>query len=122
MAEWLRRLTRNQMGSSCPSSNLADCKIFRSPVLNTSKLNTSNYQKVQNEQNEVIPWEKKGTVQEPMTDTDKFKDSEMQSLRSAEGMRREIRWVHPAQVWIFLRWVHPALGWIFQSLDVFGPH
>ena len=58
MAEWLRRLTRNQMGSSCPSSNLADCKIFRSPVLNTSKLNTSNYQKVQNEQNEVIPWEK----------------------------------------------------------------
>ena len=45
-----------------------------------------------------------------MTDTDKFRDSEMQSLRSAEGMRREIRWVHPAQVWIFL------------SLYIFGPH
>ena len=25
MAEWLRRLTRNQMGSSRASSNLADC-------------------------------------------------------------------------------------------------
>ena len=28
MAEWLRRLTRNQMGSSRASSNLADCVVF----------------------------------------------------------------------------------------------
>ena len=30
MAEWLRRLTRNQMGSSHASSNLADCVVFLS--------------------------------------------------------------------------------------------
>ena len=30
MAEWLRRLTRNQMGSSLASSNLADCVVFLS--------------------------------------------------------------------------------------------
>ena len=30
MAQWLRRLTRNQMGSSRASSNLADCVIFLS--------------------------------------------------------------------------------------------
>ena len=28
MAEWLRRLPRNQMGSSRASSNLADCVVF----------------------------------------------------------------------------------------------
>ena len=28
MAEWLRRLTRNQMGFSRASSNLADCVVF----------------------------------------------------------------------------------------------
>ena len=28
MTEWLRRLTRNQMGSSRASSNLADCVAF----------------------------------------------------------------------------------------------
>ena len=43
MAEWLRRLTRNQMGSSCASSNFAHCETFRSSVLNTS-----NHQKVRN--------------------------------------------------------------------------
>ena len=30
MAEWLRRLPRNQMGSSRASSNLADCVVFLS--------------------------------------------------------------------------------------------
>ena len=30
MAEWLRRLIRNQMGSSRASSNLADCVVFLS--------------------------------------------------------------------------------------------
>ena len=30
MAEWLRRLIRNQMGSSGASSNLADCVVFLS--------------------------------------------------------------------------------------------
>ena len=30
MDEWLRRLTRNQMGSSRASSNLADCVVFLS--------------------------------------------------------------------------------------------
>ena len=30
MAEWLRRLTKNQMGSSRASSNLADCVVFLS--------------------------------------------------------------------------------------------
>ena len=30
MAEWLKRLTRNQMGSSRASSNLADCVVFLS--------------------------------------------------------------------------------------------
>ena len=28
MAEWLRRLTRNQMGSSRAGSNPADCEFF----------------------------------------------------------------------------------------------
>ena len=28
MAEWLGRLTRNQMGSSRASSNLVDCVVF----------------------------------------------------------------------------------------------
>ena len=28
MAEWLRRLTRNQIGSSRASSNFADCVVF----------------------------------------------------------------------------------------------
>ena len=30
MAEWLGRLTRNQMGSSRASSDLADCVVFLS--------------------------------------------------------------------------------------------
>ena len=30
MAEWLRRLTRNQMGSFRASSNLSDCVVFLS--------------------------------------------------------------------------------------------
>ena len=30
MAEWLGRLTRNQMGSTSASSNLADCVVFLS--------------------------------------------------------------------------------------------
>ena len=29
MAEWLRRLTKNQMGSYRASSNLADCVVFQ---------------------------------------------------------------------------------------------
>ena len=38
MAEWLRRLIRNQMGSSRASSNLADCVVF----LSEHKTNTKN--------------------------------------------------------------------------------
>ena len=30
MAEWLGRLTRNQMGSTSARSNLADCVVFLS--------------------------------------------------------------------------------------------
>ena len=39
MAEWLRRLTRNQMGSSRASSNFADCVVFLSEH-KTRKLKT----------------------------------------------------------------------------------
>ena len=53
MAERLRRLTRSHMGSSCASSNLADCDTFRSPVLNTS-----NHQTVRNNEMEVTHWER----------------------------------------------------------------
>ena len=108
MAEWLRRLTRNQMGSSCASSNLADCEIFLAPLFIKS-----NREKVRNKEKQVIPREseKKSnmTVQEAMTDVKKSRESTLQSWQSAQGMRIEIRWVRPAQVWIFL------------SLDIFGP-
>ena len=43
MAEWLRPLTRNQMGSSSASSNLADCVAF----LSEHKTSTENVQKHQ---------------------------------------------------------------------------
>ena len=43
MAKWLRRLTRNQMGSSRASSNLADCVVF----LSEHKTSTADVQKRQ---------------------------------------------------------------------------
>ena len=49
----------------------------------------------------VIPWEREKsnrTVPETMTDTDKNRDSEMQSWRSAEGVWFEITWVLPSQI------------------------
>ena len=45
-----------------------------------------------------------------MTDTDKIRDSEMKSRRIADGVWKEIRKVHPAQVLILL------------TVDNFGPH
>ena len=53
MAKWLKLPTRNQMESSCTSSNIADYESFHSPVFNTS-----NRQKVRNKEKEVIPWER----------------------------------------------------------------
>ena len=53
MAEWLRRLTRNQMGSSRASSNLADCVVFLSEhkimkhKIMKHKTSTENVQKHQ---------------------------------------------------------------------------
>ena len=96
MAERLRSLTRSQMGSSCASSNFADCDTFRSP-----RLNTSIHQTVRNNEKEVIPWEREKsnrTVPETMTDTDKIRDSEMQSWRRAEGVWIEVTWVLPSQI------------------------
>ena len=90
MAESLRRLTRNQMGSSCANSKLADCDIFRSPLFNT----TSNLQEVRNKKNiQYLEKEEEShkTIQDRMTDTDKTRDSEMQSRRSADGVWIEIR-------------------------------
>ena len=48
MAEWLRHLTRNQMGSSRASSNLADCVVFLSEhKIMKHKTSTENVQKHQ---------------------------------------------------------------------------
>ena len=48
MAEWLRRLTRNQMGSSRKSSILADCVAFLSEhKIMKHKTSTENVQKHQ---------------------------------------------------------------------------
>ena len=87
MAEWLWRLTRNQMGSSYASSSVADCDIFRSLLFNT----TSNLQKVRNKEKYSIFRESHTTIQDRMTDTDKTRDSETQSWRIADGVWTEIR-------------------------------
>ena len=90
MAEWLRRLTRNQMGSSSASSNRAECDIFRSPLFNTK----SNLQKVRNKEKYLISGKEEEShtkIQDRMVDTDKTRDSEMQSRRSADGVWIENR-------------------------------
>ena len=51
MAEWLRRLIRNQVGSSRASSNFADCVVFLSEHENMKhkimkhKISTADVQK-----------------------------------------------------------------------------
>ena len=46
MAEWLRRLAGNQMGSSRASSNLADCVVFPSEhKFMKLKISTADVQK-----------------------------------------------------------------------------
>ena len=44
MAEWLRRLIRNQMGSSRANSNLADCVVFLSEHKLENKTSTADVQ------------------------------------------------------------------------------
>ena len=85
MAEWLRRLNRNQMGSSCANSKFADCETFRSPGLRTL-----TKQKVRNNEKGVIPWEREKRSHK-MADTDIMRESGMESWRSAEGNWIEIK-------------------------------
>ena len=47
MAEWLKRLPRNQMGSSRASLNLADCVVFLSEHKLENKTSTADVQKDQ---------------------------------------------------------------------------
>ena len=47
MAEWLKRLIRNQMGSSRASSNLADCGFSKRTQSRKHKTSTVDVQKHQ---------------------------------------------------------------------------
>ena len=94
MAEWLRRLTRNQMGSSNASTDLADCEILRS-----SKLNTTTAQKLSKKN--VIPWHKKSYSSS--TNDDRSRKNRyfgMQLWLSRWGAGLEIWWDFTAQVLI----------------------
>ena len=59
MAEWLRRLTKDQIGFHCGGSNFAGYETLRSPVFNTS-----THQNVRNIAKGVIPWEKRKKSQQ----------------------------------------------------------
>ena len=101
MAEWLRRLTRNQMGLPAQVRILLNATFFahlysaQRPTFRKSEIK-KNIQFLEKEE------ESHKTIQDRMTDTDKTRDSEMQSWRSADGVWIEIRYVHPAQVPILL--------------------
>ena len=95
MAEWLSRLTINQIGFSCASSNIA---VRHFSLTSSHHILPSDSPK---QWKEVIPWEREKsnrTVPETMTDTEKNRYSEMQSWRSAEGVWLEITWVLPSQI------------------------
>ena len=90
MAEWLRRLTRNQMGLPAQVRILLTATFF-AHLYSTQR---QTFRKSEIKKNiQFLEKEEEGqtTIQDRMTNTGKTRDSEMQSWRSADGVWIEIR-------------------------------